>query len=265
MNFLQKLKILPVLVFVAMLAFSVRLAEVVSGVTHLSQSAYAESSYGGGQDKNKKEKMASDMKSKEGKDKDMASKEMSSKKSSNKLVFAEGDSAGKDKSKKGKKKAAQSDDDLEIDWRAQGEEDLNYTETRMELFKDLSKRRDEIESRESELHTKEALLKAAERELDRKYQELAQLRREIEKLLEQQSEEEQARINSLVKIYEGMKPKDAARIFDTLDIDILVNVASRMSERRLSPILASMKPERVRTVTIMLAEEKQLPSLPQTR
>jgi flagellar motility protein MotE (MotC chaperone) len=90
------------------------------------------------------------------------------------------------------------------------------------------------------------------------------LRREIENLLQKQSEEEMARINSLVKIYQGMKPKDAARIFDTLDLDILVVVVSKMSERKLSPVLAAMNPERARTVTIMLAEQKQLPSLPQS-
>ena len=84
-----------------------------------------------------------------------------------------------------------------------------------------------------------------------------------EKLLEDQSEEEKARIASLVKIYEGMKPKEAARIFDTLDLDILVNVVSQMSERKLSPVLASMNPERARTVTIMLAEQKTLPEMPE--
>ena len=60
-----------------------------------------------------------------------------------------------------------------------------------------------------------------------------------------------------------MKAKDAARIFDTLDLDVLVSVVSQMSERRLSPILAGMNPERARTVTIVLAEQKQLPKLPQ--
>ena len=57
-------------------------------------------------------------------------------------------------------------------------------------------------------------------------------------------------------------PKDAARIFDTLDIDILVDVMANMSERKMSPILAAMNPERARTVTIMLAQQKQLPELP---
>jgi flagellar motility protein MotE (MotC chaperone) len=60
-----------------------------------------------------------------------------------------------------------------------------------------------------------------------------------------------------------MKPKDAARIFDTLDIDILVAVVSKMSERKIAPILGLMDPERAKTLTIMLAQQKKLPTLVQ--
>ena len=65
-----------------------------------------------------------------------------------------------------------------------------------------------------------------------------------------------------MKIYEGMKAKDAANIFNTLDIDVLLAVMSRMSERKSAPVLAEMDPERARTVTILLAQQKQIPSIP---
>ena len=147
-------------------------------------------------------------------------------------------------------------------WRDYSDDEFEYSTVTREVFEDMAARRKKLDRREKELMTREALIRAAEQELDRKYQELTTLRHEIESLLEQQSEEEVARIQSLVKIYETMKPKEAARIFDTLDLDVLVTVMSRMSERRLSPILANMNPERARTITIMLAEEKQLPVLP---
>ena len=148
-------------------------------------------------------------------------------------------------------------------WRDASDLDAEFSISHDEIFEDLKARRQNLEQRERALTTREALLKAAEQELDRKFQELSNLRGEIENLLTQQSEEETKRLDSLVKIYEGMKPKDAARIFDTLDLDVLVAVMGKMSERRLSPILASMNPERARTITIMLAEQKQLPELPQ--
>lgn len=149
-----------------------------------------------------------------------------------------------------------------VEWKdATGSDDMDESGTSMKLYEDLSKRRKEIEKRERELIAREALLKATEQELDQKYRELQILRGELEALLQKQSAEEEARIKSLVKIYEGMKSDDAARIFNSLDIDVLVEVMSRMSERKLSPILADMNPDRAQAITILLAQQKQLPEL----
>jgi len=145
-----------------------------------------------------------------------------------------------------------------INWRDSTESDLEASNISIELFEDLKERRKEIESQKRELAVREALLKTAEQEIDQKYQELLSLREEIQALLVQQTDEEKQRIASLVKIYEGMKPKDAARIFNTLDLDILLDVVSRMSERKSAPVLAAMTAERARTLTIMLAEQKKL-------
>ena len=149
----------------------------------------------------------------------------------------------------------------EKDWKDASDSDMEYSPVQMQLFEDLTKRRGELEKREKDLATREALLKAAERNLDQKYKELNDLRTEVKDLLQEQSDEEAARVTSLVKIYEGMKAKDAARIFDTLDMDVLLQVMGRMSERKTAPVLAAMNPERARSVTIMLAEQKALPTL----
>ncbi len=154
-------------------------------------------------------------------------------------------------------------DTPEIEWQDSSDMDISYSSIKMELFNDLSERRKKLEQKEQEIIKREALLKAAEKELDRKYHELNSIKNEINILLKQQTDEEEKRIKSLVKIYEGMKAKDAARIFNTLDMDILVRVMAGMSERKLSPILASMEPDRARSVTILLAEQKSLPSISQ--
>ncbi|MBX2834393.1 MAG: flagellar protein FlbB [Micavibrio sp.] len=149
-----------------------------------------------------------------------------------------------------------------IEWRDAKDEAVVKSDVKQDVLNDITARKEALNTRERELIAREALLKAAEQELDQKYRELTVLRNQIEGLLEKQSEEEEARVVSLVKIYEGMKPKNAANIFNTLDLDVLIQVMSKMSERKLSPILASMDAERARTVTIMLAEERQLPRLP---
>lgn len=147
-------------------------------------------------------------------------------------------------------------------WRDAGEEDFTYSGVQEGLYRDLTKRREDIEKREKALTTREALLEAAEREMDQKVRELTALRTQIEGLVVKQTEEEKLRAQSLVKIYEGMKAKDAARIFNTLDTEVLLQVLMAMSERKSSPILAEMDPERARTITVLMAQQQALPQLP---
>lgn len=137
-----------------------------------------------------------------------------------------------------------------------------FSASEVEILQDLAKRRDELDKRERSISQREALLKAASAEVDRKIAELTKLRSELEDLLNKQKTAEDERINSLVKIYENMKPKDAANIFNTLDMNVLLPVMAKISERKASPILAAMDPDKAREVTIKLAEQRKLPSLP---
>lgn len=236
----ERLKIIPMLIMVAILAFSVRLVDFVTGVRDISGAAIAAVGSAPASPVEDEMKLAA------------AEPEMENTPGTAEPEMAEDDEPVKF-----------GDEAESIEWRDASDTDIGVSEVKMEMFEDLAARRKNLEKKERMLVTREALLRAAEQELERKYQEMSALRNEIEALLEDQSEEEKERIQSLVKIYEGMKAKDAARIFDTLDIDVLVNVMSRMSERKIAPILAAMNPERARSVTIMLAEQKSLPELPQ--
>ncbi len=150
----------------------------------------------------------------------------------------------------------------EEEWKGSDDLDDEYSDVKMEMFSDLAKRRKDLESKEKELVMREALLKAAQTELEQKYTELTTIKTDIETLLKAQTEQEDKRITSLVKIYEGMKAKDAARIFDSLEMDVLLQVVTKMSERKTAPILAAMDPEKARNLTILLAEQNKLPDLP---
>ncbi len=147
-------------------------------------------------------------------------------------------------------------------WKDSSDLDDEYSDVKMELFADLSKRRKDLETKEKELVMREALLKAAQAELEQKTDELTKIKTDIEGLLKQQTDQENKRIASLVKIYEGMKAKDAARIFDSLEMDVLLQVMTRMSERKSAPILAAMDADRARNLTILLAEQSKLPEIP---
>ncbi len=84
------------------------------------------------------------------------------------------------------------------------------------------------------------------------------MRTDLEKLLDLQKTKDAAQIASLVKIYENMKPADAAAIFNSLDLAVLVDVSSRMKEAKVSPVLAAMDPVRARLLTVKLAEHRKV-------
>lgn len=142
------------------------------------------------------------------------------------------------------------------------EEAHAYSAAEVEVLQSLAKRRDELDRREKKIAEHEALLAAAGQEVDHKITELNKLKGEIEALLGKQQKMQEDRITSLVKIYEGMKPKEAATIFNTLDLDVLLTVVGRMNERKSAPILAAMDPDKARLVTIRLAEQRKLPAPP---
>jgi flagellar motility protein MotE (MotC chaperone) len=123
--------------------------------------------------------------------------------------------------------------------------DMQFTDTQSSVLKELAERRKELDARENRINQREALLQVTEKQIQEKTSELTAIRTQIEELLDMQSDAEEARLKSLVKIYEGMKPKDAASIFDNLDIDILLQVVGRMSERKSAPIMAAMDTQRV--------------------
>lgn len=131
-----------------------------------------------------------------------------------------------------------------------------------ELLQHFAERRAEIEKRTKEIEQREALLSAAEKRIDQKVQEMEKVRGDIQKLMRQGDEKQAAQLESLVKIYETMKPKEAARIFEELDMSVLLGVIERMKETKTAPILAAMDPVKAKEVTSALVERRGVPSAP---
>jgi flagellar motility protein MotE (MotC chaperone) len=132
------------------------------------------------------------------------------------------------------------------------------TKSEIETLQRLAERRDGIEKRERDLVAREGLMKAGESRIDGKIAELHDLQKTIEGLLQKYDKQKQAEIESLVKIYGAMKPKDAAAIFDTLEMPILLAVVQNMKEAKTAPIMALMSRERAKALTEELSQRKQI-------
>ncbi len=122
------------------------------------------------------------------------------------------------------------------------------------LLLDLRKRRDELDARAAMLDQREAVQVAAEAKLSARVEQLAALQSRLEAMEANRQHHATENWSGLVHVYEAMKPRDAATIFNALDMQVLLQVLDRMQDRKTAPILAAMEPDRARLATQLLAE-----------
>lgn len=139
---------------------------------------------------------------------------------------------------------------------------LEYTDEEVEVLQQLAKRREEIELKSRQLDEREAMVAAAEQRMEQKMAELKALQSTVEDILKKRSDEEEQRLQALVLTYEKMKPKDAAQVFEEMDMDLLADLVSRMKPAKSAPILAMVTPTKVKELTFELAQQKTLPLAP---
>jgi flagellar motility protein MotE (MotC chaperone) len=117
----------------------------------------------------------------------------------------------------------------------------------------LRERRLEIDAREAAISARESMLGAAERRLTTRLEEMAALQARLEALERGRGEREEAGWRGLVKTYETMRPRDAATVFDDLEMPVLVQIVNRMREAKAAPVIGAMRPDRARSLTAELA------------
>ncbi len=121
------------------------------------------------------------------------------------------------------------------------------------LLLDLRRRRAGLDARARALAARESLLAAAERRLDQRVAELKALDARLQALQAAHRKRTDDAWSGLVTLYQSMKPRQAAAIFDKLSMPVLLAVVDRMEARRAAAILAAMQPDRARDVTDRLA------------
>ncbi len=133
--------------------------------------------------------------------------------------------------------------------------ETGISEQEILVLRSLASRRQELDERETELNTREQTAIAAEARLDEQIVELKAAEARVASILDQIEAKQDERMASLVRTYEAMKPKDAARIFNTMgDETVLIDLAKSMKPASLAAIMASMDSKRAELVTKRLAE-----------
>lgn len=135
----------------------------------------------------------------------------------------------------------------------------SFSQSELEILQKLAQRREELDIRERSIEQKAGVLKAAEAQIDVKIAKLKELEASIKDLIGVYDEKERDRLNNLVKIYSTMKPKEAARLFNDMEMSLLVRVFEQMKESKSAPILALMDSAKANALTSELANKRTLP------
>jgi flagellar motility protein MotE (MotC chaperone) len=131
-----------------------------------------------------------------------------------------------------------------------------FTQNEIDVLQKLSVRREALDARQKDLDLRENLVKAAEARIDKKIAEMKELQSNIEGMLKQVDRQDEEKLKSLVKIYENMKPKDAANILSTLELPVQLGVLGHMKEAKVAPILSAMDLQQAKLVTDAMAARR---------
>lgn len=120
------------------------------------------------------------------------------------------------------------------DW---NDEEVNH-------FQKLVNRKKELDAREEELNRMEAEMQVQREEIEKKMKTLDETRRNISSVLQERTVEDEKKVDTLTQMYSSMKPVQAAKVLETLDEDLAVQILGRMKKKDAAEVLNLMKAEK---------------------
>ncbi len=128
-----------------------------------------------------------------------------------------------------------------------------------EIFLAIDKERDLLNTQKTALEERQAGVSLAEEKLKQETARLSDLKANLEGLLASVEQAKSDDLKRLVLIYKNMKPKQAAKIMNTMDIEVTVMVLSQMKERAAAPIFAKLNVVRSQAISKIILERSKLP------
>ncbi len=126
------------------------------------------------------------------------------------------------------------------------------------ILERLSERREQLEERAKSIEMREALLSAAEKRLEKRVAELKALEDSIKLATKKRKKEQEEDLGKLVAMYQSMKPKQAAKIFEVLETDVLLDVVKIMNPRKVAAIMGVMRADAAGALSLAIAKGNTL-------
>ncbi|TLP48537.1 MULTISPECIES: MotE family protein [Cohaesibacter] len=126
------------------------------------------------------------------------------------------------------------------------------------ILERLSERREELDERAKSIEMREALLNAAEKRLEKRVDELKALEASIKQATSKRNQEQEEDLGKLVAMYQSMKPKQAAQIFEVLEPGVLLEIVKMMNPRKVAAIMGQMRADAAGALSLAIAKGNTL-------
>lgn len=140
---------------------------------------------------------------------------------------------------------------------AEKKENTNLSAEDLDHLTKLNDRKKELDAREEELGRQEVELQTQKTELNKRLKELDEMRGKISSMLEERVKVDDQKIDTLVQMYSNMKPPQAAKVFETMDEDLVVDILGRMKKKNAADIMNLLKPEKAQIISEKYAGYKR--------
>lgn len=111
-----------------------------------------------------------------------------------------------------------------------------------ELLARLREREAQLDARAERIADRESLLAAAEAKVESQLEALKAQEESLAATIAQADRAAEKDIARLVSLYEAMKPKEAARILQSMEVTFAAGILARMNEKAAGHALAGMSP-----------------------
>lgn len=130
-----------------------------------------------------------------------------------------------------------------------------------QTFFALEKQKADLDVEKKKMFEQQDHVLMVEQELEKTRNELTEERKKLEKLVGESDELDKKRIKQLAKVYSAMRPEEAARILETLDDDLLINILAAMGDdRQKAKILTVLSPDKASRVSKKIGKPLKLKS-----
>ena len=116
-------------------------------------------------------------------------------------------------------------------------------------FNTLKERSKELDARELELTELEKELQEQKKEIKKRIQQLKALRVQITDLFEKKIKVNEEKMKKLVDLYSNMKAQQAAKVLETVDEDLAIEIIGRMKKKNAAAVLNLIHPDKAKRLS----------------